>query len=562
MKKSISPRKKYLNGSNSGGVTPNGIPSPAATLNDYQIMMAKAEQEAANNEWLPVVAAVGGLVQQGVSAYGSRTVKPKAANGMNDVEKDVEVEGGERFETPQGETGEFKGPSHEEGGIPMEVNKDIPQGTKVYSDRLKVGDKTLADRKATRDRQIANLEKIATQPLVDSAMKNATKRKMAAIQKEEAADLAFQEQINNMQQMADTVVKAFGTSVEGVQENPVGKSMRYANGTSAKGVTEYGWGSTDDGISPSYTTPGFVEGMGLDSENGYGVDNEGNVTNGTSTTNTVAPILEEPANPPGTVFSRFLKKGGEYLDKSGVPGVGDLTGLFGDYLGATSGLKNAEAQRASDVTHQNVFANAGKDAQGYLDKSMTSIEGMKTAAEMKATTATRGAKVSANNSARGVNQKRGMNWLYDQGLAENIASISANAANQVADIYKTKATTSLSADQLKGEGQLKAEMANEAAKDAYYTAKGLGLKDQALGVQNIGKDINAVKKNKMMEKLLKSGYGKWTGLDSEMNTVNKNGITKEEGTGDKVEIPDGKGGKISVSKADYQKLMDKLTNTK
>merc|ERR1711862_980353 len=33
----------------------------------------------------------------------------------------VEVEGGEAFETPNGEVGEFVGPDHSEGGIKMEV---------------------------------------------------------------------------------------------------------------------------------------------------------------------------------------------------------------------------------------------------------------------------------------------------------------------------------------------------------------------------------------------------------------------------------------------------------
>lgn len=709
MKTRMNPRKKYANGTNPAGVGPNNyIQSPNEVLNDYNIMLAKVDQEVANNKLVPIVSMIGGIAQQvigmGASPSGAagalkgnagalvaKAAASKggniiatgaegvvAANGMNDVNQDVEVEGGEMYETPQGETGEFKGPSHEEGGMPMEVGQDIPEGTKVYSDRLKVGNKTLAERKEARERQIANLEKIAAKPLNDQAVKNAAQRKMQAIQKEEMADLDFQEKVNNMQQMADNVIAAFGTSINGLQENPVGESMRYAHGTGADGVTEYGkgtnrygilpgfaegfgidsegydsdpysqtpkintgktgapgfaedfgvdanyqpevygtgdvnnyetnviknlhdklgitpdmpgygtawgdksnkalfdydvahgdkaaialkkkgqtkWGNTkkdmlagdypgmmkgfeltpegykftgtldpeadvNTGKSPIVSTgktgaPGFVDGLGMDSENGFGVDNEGNVIDGTSTANTTAPVLGTATGKvdlPGNMVSRGLNKIGGAVDKmGGLPGFGDMVGLFGDYLGATSGLKNAAEQRSSDITHTNTMINAGKESQKQLDNAMSSIEASKNQAIVKATTTTQGGKKSGRNSARGINQKRGMDWLYDTALNEQIATISANAASQVSDIYKSKSSVALSADQLKGEGQYKAEMANEAAKDAYYTAKGLALKDQALGVQHIGKDLNSMKQNKMIENLMKN-YGTYVTAD-------------------------------------------------
>jgi hypothetical protein len=412
----------------------------------------------------------------------------------------------------------------------MEVNQDIPEGTKVYSDRLKVGKETLAERKANRERQIANLEKIASQPLVDSAVKNATKRKMEAIQKEEIADLQFQEQVNNMQQMADTVVAAFGTSMAGVQENPVGASMKYANGTGADGVTEYDGGTDLFGIKPKFPklnlevpTKKELIANGLKSfepTNPFELNigetwakanplPAGVFENSIGYTPNLVPEGTEtmvPVNPPGTKLSRAMSK----LD--GIPGLGDLTGLFGNYLGATSGLKNAAEQRSTDVTHQNVFANAGKDSQKYLEQSIGNVTAMKNQAEMKATTAARSSKASAGGGAKSISQKRSMNWLYDQGLADSIASISANAAAQVAGIREKQAGIALSADQLSGEGQFKANMANEAAKDAYYTARGSALQSQAMGVQQTGKDLNAIKQNKMIENLMKN-YGRYVTAD-------------------------------------------------
>ena len=631
MKRKMNPRKKYANGTTPAGVGPNNyIQTPNEVLNDYNIMLAKVDQEVASNPLVPIVSLVGGLAQQAISFggqggfnKGALTTPPKtAANGMNNVNQDVEVEGGEMYETPQGETGEFQGPSHEQGGIPMEVGEDVPEGTKIYSDRLKVGKETLAERKEARERKIANLEKIASQPLLDSAVKNATQRKMQSIQKEEMADLQFQEQVNNMQQMADNVIAAFGTSMEGLQANPVGETMEYGCGTGSKGVQKYEWGTDEDGI-----IPGFAEGFGVDSEGypsdmysrpipfkkdivgsadydtdiikniqkGIGATPDGvwgpksntamfnfDVTRGdkdaiaakkkgyTKWSNTRedmvsgdysttmdalglteqgykfnpqepdmsglvtpdAPFVEPTgvltgmeksyqegkaaelaANPEGTMFSRGLTKAGTALEKSGgLPGMGDMVSLFGNYLGATSGLKNAAEQRSSDITHRNTMVNAGKESQKQLDNAMSSIENSKAQAIVKATTTTQGGKKSGRNSARGVNQMRGMDWLYDTALNEQISTISSNAAAQVSDIFKAKSSVALSADQLKGEGEYKANMANEAAKDAYYTAKGLGLKDQALGVQHIGKDLNAMKQNKMIENLMKN-YGTYVTAD-------------------------------------------------
>jgi hypothetical protein len=628
-----NPRKKYANGTNTQGVGPNNyIQSPNEVLNDYNIMLAEADKQVASNSVVPIVSLVGGLLQQGIGMAGSFKKTPTtAANGMNNVNSDVEVEGGEMYETPQGETGEFKGPSHEQGGIPMEVNQDIPEGTKVYSDRLKIGKETLAERKEARERKIANLEKIAAQPLVDSALKNATKRKMMAIEKEEMADLQFQEQVNNMQHMSDTMVKAFGTSMAGVQDNPVGDSMRYAMGTGADGVTEYGnggmifgkgynlsnfkpyldkysnslggmqpnidWGdpnnvkafqrslgNTEDGVlgkndyakasglktpettfssimnnfntgtkSPvvntgAYDASGFVQGFGREAEEAAENPLYYNTNPSTNFTLDKEETIKTVENPEGTVVSKGLEKGSGAMN---FPGVGDLASLFGDYLGATSGLKNAAEQRSTDVTHTNVYQNAGRETQKQLDNAMSSIEGSKAQAIAKATTTTQGGKRSGRNSARGVNQMRGMDWLYDTALNQQIADISANAANQVADIYKTKASTALNVDQLKGQGQYQANMANEAAKDAYYTAKGLGLKDQSLGIQNIGKDLNDRKENAV----------KW-------NIAKKSGIYGQGNDEGDIEskqiqvIDPATGKKVSISMAEYQKFISQSTKSK
>ena len=169
-KRKINPVKRYANGTNAKGIDPNHyIVSPAEALNDYNIMLAKVEAKANSNPWLPIVAIAGQAMQTGIDIAGKAAMAKAsgggkfkvgegfdevnkdidvdainkfnfssndaslntgvtAAMGNNNVQKDVEVEGGEMYETPQGQVGEFKGPSHEQGGIPLELGQDVEEG--------------------------------------------------------------------------------------------------------------------------------------------------------------------------------------------------------------------------------------------------------------------------------------------------------------------------------------------------------------------------------------------------------------------------------------------------
>jgi hypothetical protein len=634
MKTKMNPRKKYANGSNAKGVDPsNYIVSPAEAVNDYNIMLAKAEAKALSNPWLPVVSIVGGLAQQvigmgkaksaGGDTGGGEDIDASTAGdfvetamGNNNVQNNVEVEGGEMYETPQGQVGEFQGPTHEEGGIPLEVGQDVEEGTKVYSDRLKVGKKTLAERKATRERQVANLEKIASDNLADQAVKNAAKRKMMAIEKEETADLDFQDKVNNMQKMADTMVEAFacGTGMKGIQ--------KYDGGTGPQGIV-YGKGYDESMFKDFFAkynelNPGgvmdmnFIQGdLGMDPKTGgfgkvFGpgtykasqdwlaankdkeyvdfskyqgdsnldglsdsISNNPNIDlealknfkigegiNDNASLSYGDPYAKDGVNfkmPTETIMTPVSaygegvgedvvadktadKKGsaaGEFLQRtmsSGIFEPGNMTKLIGNYLGMTAGIKTAAEQRSTDVTHRNEFINAGKESQKLLDNAKQGIEINKAQAIVKATDVGRGGKRGGRNSARGVNQMRAMDWLYDTALQTQIADISAKAAEQISGIDIQKSSVALSADQLRGEGQVKANMANEAAKDAYYTALGKGRNQFAEGLMQTGKDLNDMKENKIIEGLMQQYGTYFTGGKSGIKAKSFEEITGGDST--------------------------------
>jgi hypothetical protein len=66
----------------------------------------------------------------------------------------AELELNEQFQLPNGVVGEVDAPSHEEGGIEVA----LPEGTRIYSDRLKMGNKTFAKLAKPINNKIAKLD--------------------------------------------------------------------------------------------------------------------------------------------------------------------------------------------------------------------------------------------------------------------------------------------------------------------------------------------------------------------------------------------------------------------
>jgi len=154
----------------------------------------------------------------------------------------VEVEGGEAYELPNGEMGEFEGPSHDNGGIPVA----LPEQTKVYSKQLKVNGKTMADRKTKREANVAKLEKILSKNPSDKFIKEALKRQQETAALEEQSDMAMQEQANQKQQMQQQAQQGMmqEQAMAGLMQDPammqqMGMMMyggKLVNGTPPSGV--------------------------------------------------------------------------------------------------------------------------------------------------------------------------------------------------------------------------------------------------------------------------------------------------------------------------------------
>ena len=114
------------------------------------------------------------------------------ANGGVSGTAPVEVEGGEMMETPDGQVAEIEGPTHENGGVKTE----LPVGTKVYSDRLKVNGETMSDRKKNREKRIEKIAKLLEKAPKDKLLQESFDRTKTLNEAEEMKDMQYQEMTN------------------------------------------------------------------------------------------------------------------------------------------------------------------------------------------------------------------------------------------------------------------------------------------------------------------------------------------------------------------------------
>tara|TARA_R110002020_G_scaffold468090_1_gene692109 strand:+ start:1121 stop:2467 length:1347 start_codon:yes stop_codon:yes gene_type:complete len=157
-----------------------------------------------------------------IAGTGSPQGEIAAHGGMKSGK--VEVEGKEVIETPDGEVTELKGPSHEEGGIKM----NLPDGTRVFSDRLMVKGKTMADRKKARESRAVSLEKKYSGK--DPITKGTLQRELLKLKSEEDQDMQIQELANSVDTTFSEVQKGLGGEIwnalkSGVKDAHVGNLL-------------------------------------------------------------------------------------------------------------------------------------------------------------------------------------------------------------------------------------------------------------------------------------------------------------------------------------------------
>lgn len=617
MKKKISSKRKYANGTGVNGY----IPNPGEVASDYNIMLSQVEQKANNNIGLKIVPIVSSIAQsviksgagakggggspeysgEGIATtpiqgndtfnggkamsafdqYNFLQEQTMAAFGMNNAKGGIEVEGKEVIETPNGDVSKVQGPSHEDGGV--DVN--VPGGTKIYSDRIEKFGETMAERKLARENKRNRLDKLLEKGPTDKAIKNTHQRTIAALEKEEAADLQTQEVFNNIMGLMQEF--AYGTGKDGVQ--------KYAGGTGEDGTDPYpgikyskGFGfqqfkpyldtfTTVAGKTPviDWEDPEaiktFQKYIGTKPDGILGKDSlakaEGLFANTTATTPNVndtpnwdmdgngvpdimdfqapaankvvgpensptAPSLATPSfnqSTAGTTSTDktttpagegFMDKAGNWVDAN-IPnvGVGDMIGLYGDIYSTFQPMKNTLANRASDTPNINAFKDFGKDALKAIEETKGYVAGQRDNALQRNLVTGRAGKIAGRNASRSVNTMRAFDTASDLNVMKADTNVMDNFAQQMMSILGQQAGLENAQDQAVMTGEYQRDLADRQDKDNFSTQLAKDIATKGQGIQTIGKDVNAIKQNEMMTNIVNqlSKYG--LGFDKNGNLI-------------------------------------------
>ena len=106
----------------------------------------------------------------------------------------IEAEGGEVMQYPNGQLMDIIGSSHEQGGVDI----NAPEGSTVYSKRIKIDGKSMADRKRTRDNREKRLDNLRKSRGYDAFLLNAINRTQETNAKQEQKDNFVQELIGSI----------------------------------------------------------------------------------------------------------------------------------------------------------------------------------------------------------------------------------------------------------------------------------------------------------------------------------------------------------------------------
>lgn len=427
--------------------------------------------------------------------FAQNAAKWKHADGGEvEPEVPVEVEGEEMGEMPNGQLLDFQGPSHEEGGIDI----DLPKGTEIYSKRISIDGKTMAERKRTRENLVSRYTKRADKT-GDAIDKNTLDRILFGAQKEEASDRAIQDAIHK-------ALTAKGQTLVGREKhdtNPVvgtGIAPKYSfNGDMSMFDTpEF---KTPEVVTPAPTvdnnfdlTPEYMKSKGY-------VNPLDRFPNDANTDNNVVKKSASVTTPEDTTQG-FQFTGGDALNMAG--------NLF---QGIAPYINNLN-QRATDTPNINAYKDYGKEGLQKMSETEQFHKQVLDDALLNLESSRRSATTRARNTARGVNTLRALDLAAQENADAQGRSLYDSYASRMASTLAQEAGMENEQDRMVMQGEQARDLADRQDKDAFYTANGELLRNLGMSTAQAGKQVNQALERDAMYNLIDKenfGYDRTTG---------------------------------------------------
>lgn len=417
---------------------------------------------------------------------------------------EVEVEGGEAINAG-GEGGMVEGPAHEKGGVDL----DLPQGTLVFSKRLKLGDKTMAEREMARLRKEKKAQKALDKQPTDPVNRFTLDRVLQLTDMERKMDLQVQQMYSPKKgeemKYGGKVKYPYGTGPMGALSNLNRLNLR---DLPLQGEVPPVYNMFNSGFTPQLPIPQGVETrtpqqmyanysmsdvLGEDymmpSEKGSPPQMSTNINEGNAA---VPQAMLEPSPIPEE------KKGlGEVTKTLGA--LAPALGPAGLAISTVSPMITTILNRLGDKKPVNQFEDFGREALESNSAAMRGAAGTKDQSQRQIDLEAAKSRNLARNSARGVSTLRAL----DQGTAAQAMSAKTQANtqyyNSLANLFANRAQLQLNRDQAVMQGRKMAFDEGVQDRDAFFT--------------NINKDLGTLGEGMMFGVKMSKTPNVWSAFD-------------------------------------------------
>lgn len=421
----------------------------------------------------------------------------------------VNVENEEVGELPSGDILEFNGNTHEQGGIDIA----LPGGTEIYSERVKVDGKSMADRKLTRERKELKSTKNLGKDPTNIFAQNSLNRTTEVNEQEDQFDTMIQ---NLIKTTADRVKYATGGKIP-----PYLIDEEYTEPDTANVIRNLGIIGAKQNIVDDVTVP-YRREEATNKIPAYLDPNTQPATYQQPDYNVykrTIPNFEQQTNNNVQVPYRYEDELGDTVTtpKSkfsmdnilGTVTGGDIFGLTGDIISTFGPYKNTLLNRAGDTPNINPYTEYGKEGLKTIDKTKGYVAQQMDAA-LKKIASSRATGIKRNaNTARGINTLRGLNLTQDVIAGNAEADIRDAYTKQMMNILQMEAQMKDKRDAVVMEGEGRRDMLDRSDRDKYFTNRAKDIATIGYGLQQTGKDINTMKERDVMQNLINelSKYG-------------------------------------------------------
>ena len=485
---------------------PVNIQRPDQAIAENDIMWAKAQEGVDSDFLIKALDTLGGFaLNTGLNMMGgssvagdlksdstkSRLLKKNIADPKSIMAAEtigtrvaayggsnIEVEGDEVAQYPTGDLVQFNGPRHENGGIDV----ILPNGTDIYSDRISIDNKTMAQRKLEREKNAAKFTKMYEKNK-SADVKSTLDRILEINAQQEAFDLEIQGTANRLTpQNGMTPKAALGTGPGPTQRNYSSFFSNILAGLQTEDLS---------GVATPVIENPSVESSSLE--------------DATADTSTASSSLEGATADPSFLsglYDQALSGLTNYFQSAGSPTGGDIVGTIGNLMQANNPRKLTLANRAGDQPNVNAFKNYGKNALAKLDQAKGSLQGNLDSAlldiDKSAQTATR----TNSNGARSINTARALN-LATQSVAQDAkAKANVEYASMLTQMLTGEAAMLNDIDARVMTGDQNANEADRMDRDAFFTQLSKDEVARGQAVSGVGKNMNALKEREYNQNML------------------------------------------------------------